>query len=341
MKADALAAVPLVVKEVASCPVCGSDCSNEPLARYSARAAATHFCPAQRNALRHQRLVRCIQRLWAADECVILRCRECGFAFAYPHIGGDEEFYAILHEQKGYPGWRWDYDFAIHQGLSHFSGGKILDIGAGVGAFLKRLGAAWQRVAIEASDSNRDDLTAAGITVLHDLGTACPAQAGSFQVITVFQVLEHMADFRSLLQRCRRLLAADGRLVITVPDADAMLAQELLTGCADMPPNHVNKFTPRSLSLVLKQNGFDTLMTVPEPPSWRHVLSMLHLRIMADAYSGRSLAAQIYRIRQRRLRQFGLALLAIPALFRLLPALAALRKGGSFGIVATPADWKS
>ena len=87
-----------------------------------------------------------------------LRCRECGFGFGFPFVGGDEEFYSILHEQRGYPDWRWDYDVALSHALSRYAGGKILDVGAGVGKFLRRLGPAWDRYAVEASDLNRADL---------------------------------------------------------------------------------------------------------------------------------------------------------------------------------------
>src|SRR6266704_1242568 len=94
------------------CPVCGSLCSGTGLYRYTVVEAAAHFCPRTRDADRHRRLQACIRRLWQGEECVILRCSACGFAFGHPFVGGDEEFYSILHEQKDYPAWRWDFDFA-------------------------------------------------------------------------------------------------------------------------------------------------------------------------------------------------------------------------------------
>jgi 2-polyprenyl-3-methyl-5-hydroxy-6-metoxy-1,4-benzoquinol methylase len=317
-----------------ACPVCGNSCSDAPLYRYTASESAAHFCPRSRNADRNRRLHDCIRRLWGREECFILRCCECGFAFGYPFVGGDEEFYSILHEQKGYPAWRWDFDFAIQHALSAFRSGRILDVGAGVGNFLKSVGPAWHSFAVEASESNRQELTEAGIHVFDDLSTAELTQTNSIEIITLFQVLEHIAEFKLVLAQCRRLLCPRGLLVITVPDGDAMIRQECLTGCADMPPNHVNKFTPASLSLALVEAGFSPSPAYNEPSSWRRIPAALHLTVMAKANNERSLAAQIYRISNKRLRQLGLALLAAPTLFSMLPRIDELRAGGAFAMVA-------
>jgi hypothetical protein len=147
-------------------------------------------------------------------------------------------------------------------------------------------------------------------------------------------VLEHIAEFRQLLSDSFHLLAPNGHLVVTVPDADAMIRQEQLTGCADMPPNHVNKFTPHSLTLVLEQIGYQIVRTVSEAPSWRHLLSSIHMRMMADAADPKSAAAQIYKIQSRSLRKAVMALWAGPTLFRMMSHFSELRKGGAFGIVA-------
>src|SRR5437867_9033702 len=115
------------------CPVCHRLCVGPPLYRYTVSQAAAHFCPKKRNAERNIRLEACIRRLWQGEECSILRCGECDFAFGYPFVGGDEKFYTILHEQKDYPAWRWDYNVARDQVLKGKEGGRILEIGAGVG----------------------------------------------------------------------------------------------------------------------------------------------------------------------------------------------------------------
>ena len=316
-----------------SCPVCGTVCSDPPLYSYTASEAATHFCPVTRDRDRFLRLQHSIDSLWQGNECRIYRCPDCGFGFAFPFVGGDEEFYGILHEQKDYPAWRWDYDVAITEAVKKFDGGRILDVGAGAGMFLRGLGDSWKCYAVEGSEVTRRELEASEIEVFRDLLDTAQANAGTFQVVTLFQVLEHIAEFELVLKQCRELLAPGGRLAVTVPDGEAMIRQERLTGCHDMPPNHVNKWTPESLSRVLQRTRFDCGQPIYEPPSWRNLKANLHLRVSADATEQKSLAAQAYRIRSKPLRIAALSLLGGPALLRMLPYGRQLRLGGAFAIV--------
>lgn len=313
-------------------------CTEPPLYRYTVSEAAAHFCPPTRNLDRNQRLQAAIRKLWHQEACEIYRCPHCGFAFGYPYIGGDEDYYAILHEQKGYPAWRWDYDFAVREALAPAGGGKVLDIGAGVGLFLRRLPANWQRFAIEPSDSNRSDLELQKIQVIRDLPSAALAHEGTFQVVTMFQVLEHISEFKSVLDNCHQLLVPQGRIVITVPDGDAMIRQEKLTGCADMPPNHINKWTPGSLKLALEDSGFDVLTTVFEPPRLKCLLGSIYMRVLVDAQKPNSMAARVYAIQDKRIRVYFVACLMVMALFRMLPNTIQLMQGGAFGMVAQVRD---
>jgi 2-polyprenyl-3-methyl-5-hydroxy-6-metoxy-1,4-benzoquinol methylase len=317
-----------------NCPVCHSVCSDPPLYRYKVSEAAAHFCPATRNAHRNQRLEACIRRLWQGEESVVLRCQECGFAFGYPFIGGDEEFYSILHEQKGYPQWRWDYTIAITQALANNAGGKILEIGAGTGNFLRQLGPQWVCYAVEASDDNRKDLESHKIHVLHDLESAMNSEGGTFQAIVMFQVLEHLANFRDVLAQCHKLLSRGGKLVITVPYGEAMIRQEKLLGCHDMPPNHINKWTPQSLSYVLRDIGFEPSEPIFEPPSFQTFKMSLLMKINVDATKPHSIASQIYRIPYKGLRIPFLFCLGLPSLIRLLPHIKDLPQGGAFAMIA-------
>jgi 2-polyprenyl-3-methyl-5-hydroxy-6-metoxy-1,4-benzoquinol methylase len=321
-----------------NCPVCMLACTEPALYRYTVGEAAEHFCPPTRNLDRNQRLQSAIRSLWQRETCEIYRCRQCGFGFGHPHIGGNEEFYSILHEQKGYPAWRWDYDFAVQEALAPAGGGKILDIGAGVGLFLRRLPPGWQRYAVESSDSNRLDLEREKIQVIRDLSSAALIHQGAFQVVTLFQVLEHISEFKSVLGNCRQLLAPAGRIVITVPDGDAMIRQEKLTGCADMPPNHINKWTPGSLKLALENGGFDVLATKAGPAALKSLLGAMHMRVMVDAKKPRSMAARVYAIQDKRIRAPLVGCLGLAALFRLFPNSIQLMQDGAFGIVAQVRD---
>jgi len=316
-----------------NCPVCGGPCTDLPLYRYTVEQAAAHFCPPTRDTHRNRRLQHCIAGLWQGNDCEIFACARCGFGFGHPFVGGDEEFYSILHEQRAYPAWRWDYDVAITEAVRKFEGGKILDVGAGSGVFLRRLETNWQVFAVEGSELTRVELEHDGIQVLRGLGVALKSHANQFRVITLFQVLEHIADFEEMLRQCHALLEPGGHLVVTVPDGDAMIRQERVTGCHDMPPNHINKWTPESLSLVMRRVGFECATPIYEPPSWRNVKANLHMRMIAEAAKGDTVAAQIYRIRNRRFRFAALSFLGVPTMLRMFRYGRQLRLGGAFAIV--------
>ncbi|PZS03676.1 MAG: hypothetical protein DLM70_08740, partial [Chloroflexi bacterium] len=231
--------------------MCNGVCPGTALYAYTVQQAAAHFCPISRDRDRHQRLRDCIHRLWGKDSCVVIRCSACGFGFGHPFVGGDEEFYSILHEQSEYPGWRWEYDVALLHVFNALPGGRVLEIGAGAGNFLTALGPRWEPYAVEASEATRRSLQAAGISVLESLEEASAGKAELFDVVVMFQVLEHIASFDVVLSQCRNRLRAQGKIVISVPDCDAMIRQKVLTGADDMPPNHINKWTPGSLTIAL------------------------------------------------------------------------------------------
>ena len=317
-----------------SCPVCRTACEPLPLYHYSAKDAATYFCPPSRNLDRHQRLEASIRELWEGDECEILHCQNCGFGFGHPFVGGDEAFYGILHEQHGYPSWRWDYDMAIEKAIRVKGQGRILDIGAGTGRFLSSLDSQWERYAIEGSETTRKKLEQAGIQVFRDLTIATQSEAKTFSVITLFQVLEHLAEFQQILSQCHELLKPGGMIVVTVPDFEALKMQEAITGCPDMPPNHINKWTATSLDLALRNSGFSPESALFEPRSWKKIPYMIQLKVLSDATRPRSLSAQVYRVQSDKARRLLLSLLGLSALVQLSPHLGQLNRGDVLCIAA-------
>jgi SAM-dependent methyltransferase len=314
-----------------SCPLCAS--SNTVILNHvTAETSAAFMCPPSKNADRHRRMTAAIRGLWGGDEATIQRCRECGFGFGHPFVGGDAAFYSIMHEQHGYPSWRWDYDIALQHAPS--AGGNALDFGAGRGFFLKGLGAEWKAHAVESTPTMMEYLRADGIAVYSALQDA---PSGHFDMVTLFQVLEHISDFRRTISECRRLLTPSGRLVITVPDGDAMVKQYELTGAPDVPPNHVAKWTPSTLRMVLEEHGLKVEASSPEPSSLRNVQSNLHLKVTADALRPNSLAARAYSVKNRRVRAAMLAGVAGLTGWPMLRHWDAVRAGGAFAISASAA----
>jgi SAM-dependent methyltransferase len=318
-----------------ACPVCGTVITDPPRRRFTAAQAAAHFCPRSRDAGRHDRLQRTVQRLWGGDEGLVFLCPTCSFGFAWPHVGGDEEYYGILHEQAGYPAHRWEYDWTVAHVLSRFpGGGTILDIGAGSGVFLRGLGPDWRALATEGSPATREILTRAGIGCFTDLTAALATHRGSCSVVTMFQVLEHIAGFRDVLAACHDLLRPGGMVVVSVPLGPDLFTQEDLTGCPDMTPNHVNKWSPEALARALHDAGFDPQSAVVAPLRLRNLTSRVELITRAQAARNPgSLAARAYALGNRQLRRGALAAISALNLVGTLPTWRRLMAGKDFVMV--------
>lgn len=136
--------------------------------------------------------------------------------------------------------------------------GNLLDIGCGVGDFLlqaHRQG--WNIQGIEPSED-------AGIIACKKLGflPLKPNQSNtlpdaSFDVITMWHVLEHVDDLPQQILELRRLLKPNGRLLIAVPNFKSFDATyyKALWAAWDVP-RHLNHFSVHSIDNILSSNGF-------------------------------------------------------------------------------------
>jgi len=79
----------------------------------------------------------------------------------------------------------------------------------------------------------------------------------AFDVVTLFHVMEHVPDPHALLAEVRRILDANGRLVLQVPNIESW--QFRLLGCRwyglDVP-RHVINYSYQSMQQLLSDSGF-------------------------------------------------------------------------------------
>ena len=312
-----------------ACPACKSTEEKQVINEYHYIQASKYFCPESRDKDRNQRFANAIRRLWKQDTGYFLRCKVCRFGFGYPFIGGDEEFYNIVHEQSGYPKNRWEYDLTINEFFKETLVLKILDIGAGAGYFLDKVDCNL-KFAMEGSESNRTLLREKGYQVLVEDNELIEKNRDGFNYITMFQVLEHISDFENILITANCLLAAKGILIISVPDCDAMILQEKLTGYPDIFPNHISKWTPNSLELVLNKFGFKKEQVVYEPSSIRKFFDSVHLKISHKATMKGTVAANIYKIKNKKIRILLLLFYSLLEVPSLIPYYKKTSGGGSF-----------
>jgi 2-polyprenyl-3-methyl-5-hydroxy-6-metoxy-1,4-benzoquinol methylase len=98
--------------------------------------------------------------------------------------------------------------------------GRILDIGAGVGDFLsvcKNDG--WQTVGIEPSEKAKAIAIQKGVSFVNDLASL---ENNSFDIITMWHVLEHVPNLEEYISELKRLIKANGTIIIAVPNFNSL-----------------------------------------------------------------------------------------------------------------------
>lgn len=133
------------------------------------------------------------------------------------------------------------------------------DIGAGFGLFLEELRQLWPAssyIAIEPSPEMAGLCRNAGFQVeccaLEDL----QGFGGRFDLLTAFELLEHLYDPHFFLKTAFRLLKPGGRLLLTTLNGEGFDIQILWERSKSIyPPCHINFFNPDSLAILLKSAG--------------------------------------------------------------------------------------
>ncbi|TKK67222.1 class I SAM-dependent methyltransferase [Ilyomonas limi] len=151
------------------------------------------------------------------------------------------------------------------QKVSGLQKGSLLDVGAGTGAFAHIMQeAGWNVMGLEPDETARQNainkykLNFQLPEVLYSIDSQ------SFDVITMWHVLEHVHDLRGYLQNCERILKENGTLIIAVPNYTSLDANiyQAFWAAYDVP-RHLYHFSPQSMQKLLQQHGFTISQYVP------------------------------------------------------------------------------
>lgn len=163
--------------------------------------------------------------------------------------------------------------------------GSLLDIGAGTGFFLHHMQTGgWQVTGTEANPVARG--VAERVRGLHLLpaGKLFSLPAHSFDVITLWHVLEHLHDPGKYWQEFTRLLRPGGTLVIALPNPgswDAVHYREFWA--AWDTPRHLWHFTPDNLEMLAGQYRF-RLKRIVRMPFDSFYVSILSEKYMKSSF---------------------------------------------------------
>jgi SAM-dependent methyltransferase len=141
----------------------------------------------------------------------------------------------------------------------------LLDFGCGDGKFL-RLGAGlgFEVSGVDASASRRARAERGGIPIASSLSELDAHSRDGYDCVTLFEVLEHVADPRGILDALRARMRPQAVLLVEVPDCrDIVVPRSFAEFDAVQPLEHINHFTPGTLTALCRRAGFVPASRIP------------------------------------------------------------------------------
>ena len=231
-------------------------------------------------------------RLFDKDSFAVWHCRACGFMSMSPDQGnGKHVDYASLYG----PGY-YNLGDSLHGGIVRYDlggllktkrpqaqdairliqryrkTGRLLDVGCSVGVFVKvaqeagfdAVGLDVSPMAVEFATSQLGVDARVGTLVSADL----PHEG--FEVITMWDVIEHFEDPWDMMNRIVTLLAPHGVLAVRTPNTQCLRTR--LKGFRDWgmitPPEHYHLYARESLSIFLGRFGLRMLAQASIHSDW-------------------------------------------------------------------------
>lgn len=139
------------------------------------------------------------------------------------------------------------------------STGKLLDIGAGTGAFLHTMqSAGWSVTGLEPDAGAREVASSRYQLQLQESPRLFSLPAQSFDAITMWHVLEHVHQLQDYLSQIRILLKPGGSFFLALPNYTAEDARHYGAYWAAYDvPRHLYHFAPTAVRRLLQQHDLE------------------------------------------------------------------------------------
>lgn len=205
----------------------------------------------------------------------IFSCKKCQVLFMEPQLSDDE--ITLLYSEEYYKSWGISgssenevskqmkidtFLLRLKEIQKHVKKGKVLDIGCATGFFLeaaKKLG--YEPFGIELSEyssslaKNKFGTSA----IFHGKLEDCDFTAETFDVITMFDLIEHVRVPAETLAHAARLLKPGGIIMITTPDNKSLSSKVMGKKWTHYKKEHFYYFDRHSLNYIAKKNKLELI----------------------------------------------------------------------------------
>lgn len=220
----------------------------------------------------------------------LMECEGCSLVFADPMEPGDNHFYSwICSSRIYYPSTRWEWDPLVGKILA-MDRAKVLDVGCGSGLFLETLlRSGIDGLGVDPTEESVAACRARGIEAQQlSIQEMVDSPLGQFNVITLFHVLEHVADPLNAVKVLKRSLSPGGILAVSVPYSPMSFETDWRDPL-NRPPHHLSRWNERSLKALATAAGMSAeILVQPARSTLSRVLSTLQLKLSLTAIDGGS-----------------------------------------------------
>ncbi len=161
--------------------------------------------------------------------------------------------------------------------------GKLLDIGAGTGAFVGHMQQnGWEVTGLEPDETAREKARTDHRVVLLGTDELFKLAPDSFDAITLWHVMEHVHDLHPYVEQLKALVRRNGRIFIAIPNYtsyDARVYRE--AWAAYDVPRHLYHFSPDAMEALLDQHG---LQLQYSQPMW---YDAIYISMLSEKYRGK------------------------------------------------------
>lgn len=209
----------------------------------------------------------------------IVRCDTCGFVFTNPvpftdqlagyydspdylsHTASSASFLASVYKIFRSINIKKKYQLV----RTYTQQGNMLDIGCGTGeliSFFRKKN--WTVMGIEPNPSAREFAQQQYGLDVYDESSIESLPDQSFDVVSMWHVLEHVPDLNERMRQVKRMLHQDGQLFIAVPNIESPDARHYKEYWAGLDvPRHLYHFSSDSMKTLLEKHHFQLLRMHP------------------------------------------------------------------------------
>ena len=201
----------------------------------------------------------------------VVQCQHCGLLYTNPRFEGEhilDSYVAVedplyLQERDGRV-----LTFERHlRPLEKIKAppGKLLDVGAYTGVFVEIAAQhGWEAMGVEPSRWAVEQARENGLHMIEGTLATSGLAAGSLDVVTMWDVIEHVADPFGEMQQAHRLLKSGGLLVVHTMDIDSLFARIMGGRWPWLMEMHIYYFSRRTLKAMLEKAGFTVIRVEPQ-----------------------------------------------------------------------------